>query len=182
MTALVGLVWSAIPHRPANPLPSEATAPPPGEPGRRPEGLPARDEYAPRTVLPERFANAAQPEITFQIRQYPEDRQPRTRGDAIRVRLDIDRSRAHDLTSEDVMKALTVGCSFAGSPERVNPPPGVVYVTHLDSPERYEQFILKANAEGELVRLKDVAKVELLADREAHEAGPDAAPDRGGIK
>ena len=41
------------------------------------------------------------PEITFQIRD------PWNRGDALLVRLDIDRLRAYKLSKEDVMKAVT---------------------------------------------------------------------------
>jgi multidrug efflux pump subunit AcrB len=97
---------------------------------------------------------------TLQIRQYPKDGQPWNRGEAILIRLDIDRLRAYDLSSEDVMKALQES-GVVGSGRRVDPPPGVVFVTRLHGPKRYENVIVRANAEGEVVRLKDVAKIEV---------------------
>jgi multidrug efflux pump subunit AcrB len=50
----------------------------------------------------------------------------------------------------------------------------VVFDRHLLSPDQYKKVILKADPEGNIVRLKDVAKVELVA------AAPGAAPDRRG--
>jgi multidrug efflux pump subunit AcrB len=113
-----------------------------------------------QALTAEPLPNVARQEVTFQLRQYPENQQPWFLSGVVWVRLDVDRLHAHDITSEDVMKALTVGCSFAGANRRVEPPPDVVFVTHLDSPDRYEKFILKATPEGEVVRLKDVARVE----------------------
>lgn len=46
-------------------------------------------------------------------------------------------------------------------PKRVDPPPGVVFLTHLYRYGDYENIILSATPEGEIVRLKDVAKVEV---------------------
>jgi multidrug efflux pump subunit AcrB len=40
------------------------------------------------------------------------------------------------------------------------PPPGVVFVTHLARPDEYEKLVVKATADGKVVRLKDVAVVE----------------------
>ncbi len=97
---------------------------------------------------------------TLQIRQYPKAGHPWNRGDAILVRLDIDRLSACHLSSEDVMKALQES-GVVGRRRRVEPPAAVVFVTRLYRPEQYEKLILKANAEGEVVRLKDVAKVEV---------------------
>ncbi len=96
---------------------------------------------------------------TFQIRQYPKDGHRWDRGDAVLVWLDSDRLRAYQLSIEDVMKALQES-SVVGRPRRVDSPAGVVFVTRLYRPEQYGKLILKANAEGEVVRLKDVAKVE----------------------
>jgi multidrug efflux pump subunit AcrB len=112
-----------------------------------------------KTLLTEQSPNVAPPEITLHIRPYPDGLHPWNHGDAIRVRLDIDRLRAYDLSSEDVMKAMSEA-SVIGSPRRVEPPPGVVFVRHLLRPKQYENLILRASAEGEIVRLKDVAKVE----------------------
>jgi len=98
---------------------------------------------------------------TLQIRQYLKDGEPWDCGAAILVRLDIDRLRAYNLSSEDVMKALGENSMVVGSRRRVDPPPGVVFVKQLDRPERYKEVILRANPKGEVVRLKDVAKVEV---------------------
>ena len=114
--------------------------------------------------------NVARPEMTFLIRD------PWNRGDAVRVRLDPERLRAYGLSKEDVMKALAP--SGIVDPKEPLPPPGVVFNALL-RPDQYENCIVKASAEGDIVRLKDVAKVERLAGREAQEAEPGAAPDRG---
>jgi hypothetical protein len=86
---------------------------------------------------------------------------PWNHGNAFQVRLDIDRLRACGLSKEDVMRALTPN-SF--DPKASPRPPGVVFVTRLRKPDQYENIILKANPDGVVVRLKDVAKVELLAE------------------
>ncbi|MFO0825316.1 MAG: hypothetical protein U0792_19710 [Gemmataceae bacterium] len=131
LPTLAWLVWDASPHRPVNSPPSEATAPPPP---------------------------AARPEVTFLLRQNPEDRPPGHGDAALRVRLDIDRLRAHDLCVEDVKKPFEESAIISSA--RPTPPPGVVFVMRLARPELYEKLILKADAEGEVVRLRDVGKVE----------------------
>lgn len=110
-------------------------------------------------AVPTGKVDTARPEITLQLRQYPQDGQPWNRGDAIRIRLDVDRLRAHDLSGENVMKALEES-RVVGSPRPADPPPGVVFVSRLSRPDLYENVVLKASAEGEIVRLKDVAIVE----------------------
>ncbi|MCO6045610.1 efflux RND transporter permease subunit [Aeoliella sp. ICT_H6.2] len=88
---------------------------------------------------------------------------------AMRVWLDLERMRAYDVSSEDVMKALEEQ-SIIGSPGRLGQATGMTsqtkeyvltYVGRYNKPEQYENIILKATAEGEILRLKDVAKVEL---------------------
>jgi hypothetical protein len=79
---------------------------------------------------------------TLQIRQYPNDGHPWNRGDAILVRLDIERLRAYDLCCEDVMKALQES-GVVGSRKRVNPPPGGVFVTRLHGAKQYEKSSLR---------------------------------------
>ena len=113
-------------------------------------------EVARPGVIPD----VAPPENTLLIRQYPEEGQPRGRDGAVRVRLDVNRLRAYGLTQEDVMVAMKPS-TVAGPRNRADPPPGVVYVTRLGRPDQYEDIILKANAEGDVVRLKDVGKVEV---------------------
>ncbi len=91
------------------------------------------------------------------------------RAYAMRIWLDIDRLRAYKLSSEDVMKALAEQ-SVIGSPGRLGQATGIrsqareyvlMWIGRFNKPEQYENIILKANAEGEILRLKDVAKVEL---------------------
>ena len=88
---------------------------------------------------------------------------------AMRVWLDPDRMRAHDLSVEDVMKALDEQ-SVIGRPGRLGQASGkqaqaleyvLTYQGRYNKPEQYEDIILRANAEGEALRLKDVARVEL---------------------
>jgi multidrug efflux pump subunit AcrB len=95
----------------------------------------------------------------FIVLQYSEDWRPWNRGHAFRIRLDIDRLRANNLSKEDVMEALRPSTMI--DPKQVDPPPGVVFMTRYVRPDRYENIILKADADGEIVRLKDVAKVEV---------------------
>jgi multidrug efflux pump subunit AcrB len=113
-----------------------------------------------KTLLTGQFPNVARPEMTFQLRQYPEERHLWNCGAAIRVRPDIDRLRAYDLSRDDVMKAFGESTIF-GSPRRGDPPPGVVFVRRLGTPDQYENVIVKASPDGEIVRIKDVAEVEV---------------------
>ena len=106
------------------------------------------------TVL---IPNVAREEVTIQFRQYPEDGHPWYHGAVIRVRLDLDRLRAYDLSVDDVMKAFAH--SGVGPPRPV-PPPGVVFFKCLPRPDQCENIILRANAKGQILRLKDVARVE----------------------
>jgi HAE1 family hydrophobic/amphiphilic exporter-1 len=88
---------------------------------------------------------------------------------AMRVWLKLDRMRAYRLSSEDVMKALAEQ-SVIGSPGRLGQATGktsqsveyvLTYIGRYNKPEQYENIILRANPEGEILRLKDVAEVEL---------------------
>jgi len=91
------------------------------------------------------------------------------RAFAMRVWLKLDRMRAYNLSSEDVMKALAEQ-SVIGSPGRLGQATGrtsqtkeyvLTYVGRYNRPEQYENIILRSNPEGEILRLKDVAEVEL---------------------
>jgi HAE1 family hydrophobic/amphiphilic exporter-1 len=88
---------------------------------------------------------------------------------AMRIWLKPDRMRAYKTSSEDVMKALAEQ-SVIGSPGRLGQATGktsqsveyvLTYVGRYNRPEQYANIILKANPEGEVLRLKDVADVEL---------------------
>ena len=97
---------------------------------------------------------------------------PRNLGNrtfAMRVWLKLDRMRAYKMSSEDVMKALAEQ-SVIGSPGRLGQATGktsqsreyvLTYVGRYNKPEQYANIILKANPDGEILRLKDVADVEL---------------------
>ncbi|TWT78237.1 Efflux pump membrane transporter BepE [Posidoniimonas polymericola] len=91
------------------------------------------------------------------------------RSYAMRVWLKLDRMRAYNLSSDDVMEALAEQ-SVIGSPGRLGQATGktsqtkeyvLTYVGRFNKPEQYENIILKANPDGEILRLKDVAEVEL---------------------
>lgn len=91
------------------------------------------------------------------------------RAYAMRVELDVDRMRAYEVDAEDVMEALQ-DQSMIGSPGRLGQATGttsqsleyvLTWVGRYTTPEQYEKIILKANPEGEILRLKDVAKVTL---------------------
>src|SRR6516162_1515378 len=91
------------------------------------------------------------------------------RSFAMRVWLNPDRLRAYKISTEEVMKALAEQ-SVIGSPGRLGQATGMTsqsreyvltYIGRFNKAEQYANIILKANAEGEILRLKDVAKVEL---------------------
>src|SRR3954470_24657392 len=97
---------------------------------------------------------------------------PRNLGNrsfAMRVWLNPERMRAYKISTEEVMKALAEQ-SVIGSPGRLGQATGITsqsreyvltWVGRYNRPEQYENIVLKANAEGEILRLKDIAKVEL---------------------
>src|SRR5436305_626203 len=97
---------------------------------------------------------------------------PRNLGNrvfAMRVWLNPDSMRRYRVSSEDVMKALAEQ-SIIGSPGRLGQATGktsqskeyvLTYIGRYNKPEQYANIILKANPDGEILRLKDVAQVEL---------------------
>ncbi len=91
------------------------------------------------------------------------------RAYAMRIMLDIDRMRAYDVSADDVMKAVAEQ-SMIGSPGRLGQATGktsqtveyvLTWVGRYNTPEQYEAIILKANPDGEILRIRDIAKVEL---------------------
>lgn len=87
---------------------------------------------------------------------------------AMRIWLKPDRMRAYNVSSEEVMKALEEQ-SIIGSPGRLGQSSGkksqsleyvLTYQGRYSEPEQYENVIIRANAEGEILRLKDIASVE----------------------
>jgi len=88
---------------------------------------------------------------------------------AMRIWLKPDRMRAYNISTEDVMDALS-NQSVIGSAGRIGRADGqrsealeyvLTYQGRYNQPEQYENVILRANPNGEFLRLKDVAKVEL---------------------
>ena len=91
------------------------------------------------------------------------------RAYAMRVELDLDRLRAYRISSADVMKAIA-DQSMIGSPGRLGQATGktsqtveyvLTWVGRYNKPEQYENIILRSNPDGEILRIKDVAKVML---------------------
>lgn len=88
---------------------------------------------------------------------------------AMRVWLNPDRMRAYKIATEEVMKSLAEQ-SVIGSPGRLGRADSkasqsleyvLTYVGRFNEVEQYENIILRATDKGELLRLKDVATVEL---------------------
>ncbi|MDB5240109.1 MAG: hydrophobe/amphiphile efflux family transporter [Spirosoma sp.] len=88
---------------------------------------------------------------------------------AMRVWLNPERMRAYSISTEDVMKAIGEQ-SIIGRPGRIGQSSGIAaqsleyvltYKGRYNKPEEYEDIIVRANAAGESIHLKDIAKVEL---------------------
>ncbi|HVW00647.1 MAG TPA: efflux RND transporter permease subunit [Planctomycetaceae bacterium] len=70
----------------------------------------------------------------------------------MRITIDPDRLRAYGFSAKDVIELLSApGCGIVGQRPGEGPA----------KPEEFENLILKATEEGEVLRLKDVARVEL---------------------
>jgi len=88
---------------------------------------------------------------------------------AMRIWLNTDRMRAYKISTEDVMKAVAEQ-SVIGSPGRLGQATGrtsqskeyvLTYQGRYNKPEQYENIVLRANPDGEILHLRDVATVEL---------------------
>ena len=88
---------------------------------------------------------------------------------AMRIWLNPDRMRAYDISVDEVMKAIG-DQSIIGRPGRIGQSSGIAaqsleyvltYKGQYNTPEQYENIIVRANSEGENVKLKDIGKVEL---------------------
>jgi HAE1 family hydrophobic/amphiphilic exporter-1 len=88
---------------------------------------------------------------------------------AMRIWLKPDRMQAYNISAEEVLKAME-SQSLIGRPGRLGQASGktaqsleytLTYKGRFNKPEEYENIIVRANAEGELLRLKDIAEVEL---------------------
>ncbi|MBP9925132.1 MAG: efflux RND transporter permease subunit [Cyclobacteriaceae bacterium] len=92
-----------------------------------------------------------------------------SRGYAMRVWLDPTRMRAYNISIEEVMEAMAEQ-SIIGRPGRIGQSSGIAaqsleyvltYKGRFNKPEEYENIIIRANAEGESIKLGSIAKVEL---------------------
>lgn len=97
---------------------------------------------------------------------------PRNLGNriyAMRIWLDPERMRAYSISSDDVMKAIAEQ-SIIGSPGRLGQATGktsqskeyvLTYIGRYNEADQYENIILRANPDGEILRLREIAQVEL---------------------
>ncbi len=92
-----------------------------------------------------------------------------SRNYAMRVWLNPEKMRAYNVSTDEVMKAMGEQ-SVIGRPGRLGQSSGkssqsleyvLVYEGRFTQPAQYEEIIVRANPNGEFLRLKDVAKVEL---------------------
>ncbi len=88
---------------------------------------------------------------------------------AMRIWLNPDRMRAYNINSDEVMKAMNEQ-SVIGSPGRLGRADSrrsesieyvLAYSGRYNDPEQFRNVIIKANPNGEVLRLKDIAEVEL---------------------
>lgn len=91
---------------------------------------------------------------------------------AMRVWLKPDRMRAYKISAEEVMESM-LEQSIIGRPGRLGQSSGkeaqaieyvLVYQERYNQPEQYENIIIRENEEGEIIRLKDIAEVELSSE------------------
>ena len=88
---------------------------------------------------------------------------------AMRIWLKPDRMRAYNISTEEIMDAVG-DQSVIGRPGRLGQSSGktpqsleyvLTYVGRYNKPEEYGEIIVRANPDGEILKLKDVADVEL---------------------
>ncbi|GAB7562120.1 efflux RND transporter permease subunit [Methylobacillus methanolivorans] len=91
---------------------------------------------------------------------------------AMRIWLNPERMRAYNVSTEEVMEAIN-SQSVIGRPGRLGQSSGIsaqskeyvlIYKGRYNKPEEYEDIIIRANSEGEILHLKDIAKVELNSE------------------
>ncbi|SMF94540.1 hydrophobic/amphiphilic exporter-1, HAE1 family [Methylomagnum ishizawai] len=118
--------------------------------------------YAYVSVIPEiqRVYGIAQAQILGE-RQY-----------AMRIWLNPDRMRAYSVSVDEVMDAISKQ-SIIGRPGRLGQSTGMVaqskeyvlvYQGWYNTPEQYENIIIRATPGGEILRIKDIAKVNLNSE------------------
>ena len=86
----------------------------------------------------------------------------------MRIWLNPDRMRAYNVSTDEVMKAMAEQ-SLIGRPGRLGQATGIkaqsleyvlVYKGRFNKPEEYENIIVRANPEGEIIKIKDIGKVQ----------------------
>ncbi len=118
--------------------------------------------YAYVNVLPEiqRIFGIAQATI-LGARQY-----------AMRIWLNPDRMRAYSVSVDEVMDAIS-SQSIIGRAGRLGQSTGIsaqskeyvlIYKGRFSKPEEYEDIIIRANPNGEILRIKDIGKVDLNSE------------------
>ncbi|MEZ0230039.1 MAG: efflux RND transporter permease subunit, partial [Planctomycetota bacterium] len=129
--------------------------------------------YSEDKLADQKFAyNYANVYIVPELQRLPGVGQARILGNrlyAMRIWLKPDRMRAYSVSTEEVMKAMAEQ-SVIGRPGRTGQATGkrsqalefvLVYEGRFNKPEQYENIIIRATPEGELLKLKDIASVEL---------------------
>ncbi|MEZ4758254.1 MAG: efflux RND transporter permease subunit [Flavobacteriales bacterium] len=88
---------------------------------------------------------------------------------AMRIWMKPDRMRAYKVSAEEVLEAMQEQSLFA-RPGRLGQSSGInaqaleyvlVYEGQYNEPEQYQNIIIRANEEGEMIKLRDIADVEL---------------------
>jgi HAE1 family hydrophobic/amphiphilic exporter-1 len=88
---------------------------------------------------------------------------------AMRVWLKPDRMRAYNISAEEVLEAMQEQ-SVLARPGRLGQSSGITsqsleyvltYQDRYNEPEQYEDIIIRANKEGEIIKLKEIADVKL---------------------
>lgn len=88
---------------------------------------------------------------------------------AMRIWLNPERMRAYSVSPDEVLEALN-DQSIIGKPGRIGRGDGsraealeyvLAYADRFNTPEQYENVIIRANPNGEILKLKDIAKVVL---------------------
>ncbi len=88
---------------------------------------------------------------------------------AMRIWLNPERMRAYNVSVDEVMQAMGEQ-SIIGRPGRIGQSSGIqaqsleyvlTYKGQYNDPKQYENVIIRANADGEAIRLKDIGRAEL---------------------
>jgi HAE1 family hydrophobic/amphiphilic exporter-1 len=92
-----------------------------------------------------------------------------SRSFAIRVWLNPERMRAYNISAKDILKSIDEQ-SVLARPGRVGLSSGktaqsqeyvFTYKGWYNTPEQYENIVVRANSDGEILKLRDIAKVEV---------------------